>query len=265
MLARAAHVPRRLASARHRSASTVRLLPRSDLATLRSCDALATSANAGLVGNANPNFWRFSGRRNADGALHRAAGPRLLEACTHLTAVDSKRTRCRVGEAVVTPAFCDVHASMIVHAVAPDGAYAVGLQRWWGRRQWSGTNINTGEGAVHLEEAPPHGEADDLLARTYASVFAAAEAEGARSLGLPAFGCGVLGFKPERAADIFLRAFAEYRATRGSGGLERIDVALYSDAVFHAWRDRTLAQMGPPRSEGGAEAQVYEVPPCQRD
>ena len=31
------------------------------------CDALATSANAGLVGNANPNFWRFAGRKSADG------------------------------------------------------------------------------------------------------------------------------------------------------------------------------------------------------
>ena len=56
----------------------LRLLPRGNLAASRCCDAIATSANAGLVGNANPNFWRFTGRLNADGEIHAKAGPKLL-------------------------------------------------------------------------------------------------------------------------------------------------------------------------------------------
>lgn len=238
---------------------TLRLLPRADLATLRSCDALATSANAGLVGNANPNFWRFSGRRNADGALHRAAGPALLAACAEIAAIDSRQTRCRVAEAVVTPgAFGSLHAGLIVHAVAPDGAYAVGLQQWWGRRQWSGANHSSGS-AVHLEEAPPHGEAAEQLAQTYAAVLEAAEAHGVRSVGIPAIGCGVLGFAPDLAASIAFGAVAAHMASRGGGsGIERLDVALHSDAVFDAWQTRARELLGPPRSEG-PDAAVYDV------
>ena len=59
----------------------LRLLPRCDIASLRSSDALATSADSALVGNANPNFWRFAGRANADGALRSAGGRALAEVC----------------------------------------------------------------------------------------------------------------------------------------------------------------------------------------
>ena len=84
----------------------LRLLPRADLAAVRSCDALATSANVTLSGNANPNFWRFAGKRNADGAIHKAAGPKLLEAC-------AEKGSCSVGEVVVTPAY-NLHAGLVL-------------------------------------------------------------------------------------------------------------------------------------------------------
>lgn len=228
----------------------LRLLPRTDIA-LCTADALATSANAGLVGNANPNFWRFAGRKNADGALHRAAGPALLKACRAL-ACDADAVRCRIGHAVVTPAF-DLRASVVIHAVAPDGAYAVGLQQWWGRRSWSGGgDAHGGDAAsrgVHLEKASPSGEADALLADTYASILEAADSHGVESIALPAIGCGVLGFQQSRAAAIALRAFAEFARERGdSASLERIDVAFPSDVAFKAWSETAAKVVGPPQA-----------------
>lgn len=124
----------------------LRLLPRTNLATRR-CDAIATSANAGLVGNQNPNFWRFTGRQNADGAIHAAAGPRLLAACREVAADDDSYVRCRIGEAVVTPAF-SLPADFVIHAVAPDGMYGRSLQQWWGGKRWSG---GRGAASAHLE------------------------------------------------------------------------------------------------------------------
>ena len=228
----------------------LRLLPRADIA-LHCADALATSANAGLAGNANPNFWRFAGRKNADGALHRAAGPALLRACSALAA-DASGARCRIGKAVVTPAF-DLHAGVVIHAVAPDGEYAVGLQQWWGKQSWSGGgDAHGGDAAsrgVYLEKACPAGEADALLAETYASILEAADSHGVSSLALPAIGCGVLGFHPSRAAAVALRTFAEFarRERGGAASLERIDVAFPSDNVFKAWSEEAAKLVGPPQ------------------
>ena len=234
----------------------VRLLPRADLSTL-CCDAIATSANAGLVGNANPAFWRFAGRRNADGAVHRAAGPELAHACAELAAVEAgSGARCRVGEGVVTPGiFGRLRTDAVLHAVAPDGAYAVGLQRWMGSRRWSGgQNATAGtSGAVHLEEARPAGEARDILQATTAAILEAAESCSAGSVGIPAVGCGVLGWNPTVAAEVALRAMCAHFAARpdGKGSIERIDVALFSDAAFAAWSASFTEIIGPPSRQAG--------------
>jgi O-acetyl-ADP-ribose deacetylase (regulator of RNase III) len=229
----------------------LRLLPRVDLAAVRNCDALATSANAGLVGNANPNFWRFAGKANADGALHRAAGPRLLDAC-HEVAAANGSVRCDIGEAVVTPAF-GLHAENVIHAVAPDGLYAVGLQTWWGRRQWSGGQSAP---AVHLQEAPPAGQANELLTSTYASILTSACTIAARSVAMPAVGCGVLGFAAGRSAKVALGALAAH----SGGSLERVDVALLDDDAFSAWSRTCRALIGEPESVGAqAGIEVYDL------
>ena len=228
----------------------LRLLPRANLAASRCCDAIATSANAGLVGNANPNFWRFTGRLNADGEIHAKAGPKLLAACQEIAA--SGYVRCNIGETVVTPAF-DLHAGVVIHAVAPDGLYAAGLQQWWGRRQWSGNNNAR---AVHLEEAKPAGEASELLSQTYGAILTAACESSARSVALPAIGCGVLGFPAGRAAKVALNAFANHKS---DGGVEKIDVALLDDNAFNAWSRTTRALLGEPDFVGEAGIEVYNL------
>ena len=75
-------------------------LVRGDI-TEQQVDAIVTAANEQLLGGGG-----------VDGAVHAAAGPRLLEACRPLAP-------CRPGQAVVTPAFDLAPVRWVIHAVGP--------------------------------------------------------------------------------------------------------------------------------------------------
>ncbi|EQD63013.1 appr-1-p processing domain-containing protein, partial [mine drainage metagenome] len=82
-----------------------------DLVTL-DVDAIVNAANPTLLGGGG-----------VDGAIHRAAGPRLLAACRALPEV-TPGVRCPTGAARITPAF-DLPARWVIHTVGPiwqDGA-----------------------------------------------------------------------------------------------------------------------------------------------
>lgn len=97
------------------------------------------------------------------GAIHRAAGPELAEAC-RMTGP------CPTGEARITPGF-KLKARHVIHAVGPI---------------WQGGE--TGE--------------EDLLASAYRSSLDLARDHGLRSIAFPAISTGVYGFPLERAARI---------------------------------------------------------------
>jgi len=120
--------------------------------------AVVNAANSSLLGGGG-----------VDGAIHRAAGPRLLEACRALGG-------CPTGEARITPGF-DLPARWVVHAVGP---------------VWRGG----GQGE------------EDLLASCYRHALALAAAHGAETIAFPAISTGVYAFPLERAARIALRTLA---------------------------------------------------------
>lgn len=137
---------------------------------LQRANALITSANDSLVGNLQPEYWRFEGGSNVDGALRAAAGPDLIEACLALPTVETETrrdlvrwtralkvgesavVRCPTGTAVATTSGA-LEADAVVHAVAPDVELTFG--RYKGR----------GSGAP-----------EDLLRSAYEKAFAAAGA-----------------------------------------------------------------------------------------
>ena len=134
------------------------VLMEGDITTL-DVDAIVNAANSSLMPGGG-----------VCGAIHRAAGPDLAEACAEVAP-------CPTGEVRLTPGF-ELRARWVLHAVGPV---------WHGGQQ---------------------GE-DRLLAACYRGVFAEAEAGRLESVAFPAISTGIYGFPPERAARIALREIAD--------------------------------------------------------
>jgi len=125
-----------------------------DITTLE-VDAIVNAANTSLLGGGG-----------VDGAIHRAAGPGLLEECRTLGG-------CPVGEVRVTSGH-DLHAAWVIHAVGP---------------VWHG-----GE----------RGE-EGLLASAYRRSLAAAHERGARTVAFPLISTGAYRFPLARACRVSLK------------------------------------------------------------
>ncbi|MGC4892963.1 O-acetyl-ADP-ribose deacetylase [Micromonospora sp. DT31] len=130
--------------------------------TREDVDAIVTAANESLLGGGG-----------VDGAIHRAAGPRLAQAGAALAP-------CAAGDAVATPAF-DLNPPVrhVIHTVGP---------------VWEGGD---------------YGEAD-ILTSCYRRSLEVADEVGAHRVAFPAIATGVYGFPPARAATI---AISTIRAT----------------------------------------------------
>ena len=131
-----------------------------DITTLQ-VDAIVNAANERMLGGGG-----------VDGAIHRAAGRRLYEACLAIPEV-RPGVRCPTGESRITPGF-NLPARHVIHTAGPI---------------WRG-------GA--------HGEAE-LLASCYRTALDLARKHGARSIAFPAISCGVYGYPLDEAAAIAVR------------------------------------------------------------
>ena len=117
-------------------------------------------------------------------------------------------------------------------AVSPNGAY--GYSPRYAGFGPNGTNVWNGvdDSARRAGQGAAPGEAGDQLVATAAAIAGRPRrAARARGIALPAIGCGVMGWTPSRAWRLVLRAIGAHEPQ----SLERIDVALYDDAIFAAY------------------------------
>jgi O-acetyl-ADP-ribose deacetylase (regulator of RNase III) len=160
---------------------------RADITRL-AVDAIVNAANERMLGGGG-----------VDGAIHRAAGPSLLEACRAVVEV-RPGVRCPSGESRLTPGFA-LAARYVIHTVGP---------------VWRG-----GE----------HGE-PELLASCYRSALALASAHALHSIAFPAISCGVYGYPLEAAAAV---AIAEVRAfSLAASTVEQVTLVAFDEPVLAA-------------------------------
>ena len=141
-----------------KAANRIELL-RGDITQVEA-DAIVNAANTTLLGGGG-----------VDGAIHRAAGPELLEECRSLGG-------CRPGEARITKGYC-LPARYIIHTVGPF---------------WKGGQ---------------RGEAE-VLTNCYRNSLQLAVDHGLTSVAFPAISCGAYRYPIEQAAQIALQTSQDF-------------------------------------------------------
>ena len=131
--------------------------------TQQRVDAIVNAANNTLLGGGG-----------VDGAIHRAAGPQLLEECRKIGG-------CPTGEARITHGY-NLPAKWVIHTVGP---------------VWRGGDYDE----------------DQLLASCYRNSLALAEQYDIKTIAFPSISTGAYGFPVERAARIALRQIADHLST----------------------------------------------------
>ncbi|MEO7982621.1 MAG: O-acetyl-ADP-ribose deacetylase [Bacteroidota bacterium] len=137
--------------------------------TVIKADAIVNAANSSLLGGGG-----------VDGAIHRAGGPAILEACRKIIA---KQGGCKAGKAVITTAG-NLRARFVIHTVGP---------------VWNGGKKN--------EQA--------TLADCYKNSLQLAADNNCKTIAFPNISTGIYGFPKELAAIISMQTVTEFLSNTG--------------------------------------------------
>lgn len=160
-----------------------------DITTLE-VDAIVNAANQPLGGGGG-----------VDGAIHRAAGPALMEACREVPQV-RPGVRCPTGEARITPGFL-LEARHVIHTVGP---------------VWN--DGRSGE--------------PELLAACYRNALRLAQEHGLKSVAFPTISAGIYGYPLGEACAIAVREVRRHQQAQPLP--ERVVLCAFSDAAYAAYR-----------------------------
>ncbi|CAL0319634.1 unnamed protein product [Lupinus luteus] len=150
-----------------------------------SSDAIVNPANETMLGGGG-----------ADGAIHRAAGSELLQACYSVPEV-RRGIRCPTGEARITPGF-RLPASHVVHTVGP----------------------------IYYSNSNPAAS----LASAYRNSLRVAKEKNIQYIAFPAISCGVYGYPYDEAATISISAIKEFGID-----FKEVHFVLFSGDIYDTW------------------------------
>ncbi|KAL6660106.1 hypothetical protein ACP70R_002228 [Stipagrostis hirtigluma subsp. patula] len=157
-------------------------------------DAIVNAANQRMLGGGG-----------VDGAIHRAAGPELLEACRKVPEV-KPGVRCPTGEARITPAF-KLPVSKVIHTVGP---------------------------IYDMDKQP-----EVLLKNAYENSLKLAKENGIQYIAFPAISCGVYRYPPKEASKIAISTAQQF-----AEDVKEVHFVLFLDELYNVWHE-TAKEMLP--------------------
>ncbi|KAL1353064.1 hypothetical protein HN51_016999 [Arachis hypogaea] len=144
----------------------------------------------------NPANERMLGGGGADGAIHRAAGPELVQACLKVPEV-RPGIRCPTGEARITPGF-KLPASHVIHTVGP---------------------------IYHADNNPAAS-----LANAYRNSLKVAKENSIQYIAFPAISCGVYGYPYDEAATVAISSIKEF-----PNDFKEVHFVLFLPEIYDTW------------------------------
>jgi O-acetyl-ADP-ribose deacetylase (regulator of RNase III) len=178
-------------------------LVQGDITTL-AVDAIVNAANRTLLGGGG-----------VDGAIHRAAGPKLLAECAALLG-------CRTGEAKITKGY-NLPAKWVIHTVGPV----------WPARP---PDQREGAGGHGGEKHEP-----ELLADCYRNSLALAAKHGLKTIAFPSISTGVYGYPKDKACRIALQVVTEFLRTDTT--IEKVIFVCFGQPDYDGYR-KVMDEMG---------------------